>query len=324
MILSQFGGSTPSFNPFGPGGINFGRPGGTAGTGQVNTYYEIPLDENIKRINDPSLSESSLSIEKRLEVYHSDIESDLKGYILADGELRDLKRSDNSLRFVKILDQKPETEEPQEPIKHVGIEMLLDAVRMNTDEKHPYEDVNPPTIHPTRRHTMSQVYINRGTGVTPFMGVEKEGDHRSTFDKARLNTPPDGNPRSYPYKTQKEIDNYLKNPEDVNFEGLYGEALAFDHPQDPENEEDGYKGMYDIIRNLLKKTKGKGNTEEALAHWRDETEKSQMAGPGKPRNMFDYFGDEGNEFNTIRGVGDKFPFSPEKSVGLPNWSFSKS
>jgi len=323
-ILAQFGGSSPSYNAFGPGGINFGEPGGFGG-GQVNKYYETPLDESMKRLDDPSLADPSLSIEKRLEVFHSDIESDLTGYALQNGEVKELRKSDNSLRFIKLLDSnkgsQPE-EAPQKP--DISFEMMLEAVRMNTQEKHPYEDANPPLILPTRRHMMSQTYINRGTGVTPFFGIENEGAHRSPFDKARFNTPPDGNPRSYPYRDQKEIDNYLKNPEDINFEGLYGETLSFDHPQDSNNPENAYQGMHDVIKNMLKKTRNKGNTEAALDEWRKQMTGQPLVGPGKARNMFDYFGDPSNEFNTIRGTGDKFPSSPEKAVGMPNLGFSKS
>ena len=139
-IIAQFGGGTPTWNTTAPGGLGFGSGQGLPGS--QSTYYEYPLDSNIKRLNDPSLSDPSLSIEKRLEIYHTDIENDLRNTMTMDMELAELKQSDVRLRKEKIYTDAGNPEPPKEPesVNYVSFETLLDAARTNSDEKHPYED----------------------------------------------------------------------------------------------------------------------------------------------------------------------------------------
>lgn len=322
--MAQFGGGGPAFNLSSPGGLNFGSP--AAVSNNTTTYYEIPLDANIKRLNDPTLNDPELSIEKRLEIFHNDLENDFKNSTLINNELNDLHRSDVQLRKTKILTEigknQHSTEEPKEK-KYVAFEALLEQARTNDNSKHPFEDVNPPLEQPTRVHWAQTLYTNRGTGTTVFNPTTE--NERSPFNKARYTSPPDGNPRSYPYRDQHEIDEYLKNPEDVNFEHLYGETLTFNYPQDPETEnKTGYKGIYEIFKKFLKKMKSKSMThEQALAEWSKEIQNNMMHGPGGPGRRLDlYLGDTRDQFQEVMGVADKYPSSPISSVGGANvpWS----
>jgi hypothetical protein len=326
-ILSQVGGGTPTHNAFAPGSVNFAKPGGMGSSG-INAYYEVPLDENLHRMNDVSLKDESLSFEKRLEVFHDDIENDIKAYILQDGDKRKLDNSDDNLRYVKLVTNPPDLspkDKHKTPQYHMNFEALLNSARRNTEDKHPYEDDNPPTIKPSRIHT-SQIYINRTLGKSPFIGIENDGVEQHPYDKAKQSLPPDGTPRSYPYRDQKEIDEYLQNPKDINFGALYGESLAFDYPQDIESSASGgTKGEVDTIKKLMLKLRGQGNSESALNAWRNQMKSSLLSGgTGKSRRMDEYFGDTRGAFQEVMGVADKFPASPEKSIGMMNWGFSSS
>lgn len=318
-IFSQYGGGGPSYNPFSPGGISYGKPGGF-GNSQINQYYETPLDESIIRLNDVSLQDDTLSVEKRLEIYHDSIEQDIKGYLLKEDDLSGLNKSDRQLLFTKNITH-PVTNTKSETKKmDYALEFLLETARTNSSDRHPFEDVSPPQIKPSRRHTMSQIYINRGTGATPFLGFDTQ---RSPYDVAKYTSPPDGNPRSYPYRDQNEIDAYLRNPQDIDFMSLYGETLAFDHPQDPESKDSGYK-VDDIVKKIIEKV-SKNGTEQALDLKRKLEELLRLPnGPGKARRMDDFFGDTRDQLQEVMGMADKYPASPNMSVGLGILPFGKA
>jgi hypothetical protein len=321
-IFAQVGGGTPAYNPFAPGSVNFAKPGGY-GSGGINAYHEVPLDESLHRMNDASLKDDTLSVEKRLEIYHDDIENDTKAYALKESEREELKKSDANLRYVKLITDPPKDTKLKKYLE-VGFEKLLDKARTNSDEKHPYEDVNPPTIKPSRVHT-SQIYLNRTIGKSPFKGTEEDGAWRHPFDAIRQTLPPDGTPRSYPYRDQREIDEYLASPKDINFSELYGESLAFDHPQDTEDPNStGMSGVTEVVKDITQKSKGQSNTETALEDWRENLKSTLFGGPGKARKMDEYFGDTRERFQEVMGVADKYPATPEKSVGMINWGFSSS
>jgi hypothetical protein len=317
-IFAQYGGAGPSYNTQGPGGVNFGRPGGFGNT-QVNQYYETPLDEVIQRVNDPSLYDSTDNLEKRHEIYHTRTEENIKGYNLDSRELSDLKKSDNKLRYVKVVSNPPaDVVEAEDKDVHKTLEQLLDYSRRNSDEKHPYEDSVPDTIKPTRRH--AQVYTNRGTGTTVFK-PQTEND-RHPADVLRYNMLPDGQARKFlglqgdnKGSTGKGVDNYLQNPKDYNFMNLYGDnGMAFDYPQDQENPKKTGYNSNNIIKQLIADY-ANSSGEQALRMKKELEDMLRLpAGPGKERRLNDFLGDgirnRDETVPEIMGVADKYP-SPE-------------
>ena len=68
----------------------------------------------------------------------------------------------------------------------------------------------------------------------PTDGYEEDDAERSPFDILKFTTPMDGSKRFHGYKDGKEVMDWINHPYDEDFGGLYGETLAFDHPQDVE------------------------------------------------------------------------------------------
>lgn len=323
VIISQYGGGYLSYKPFAPGGLAFGRPGGMGASG-INRYYEVPLDSNLKRIHDPSYSDDTINIEKRLEVFHDDIENDLKGYVLKDDDFEDLKKSDLKLRYEKILSTPAKKPTKEEKFLEVCFEVLLQAARTNDNTKHPFEDANPPTIKPTRRHTVSQIYINRGLGISPFLGTDFEGEKRSPYDKARMSTPPDGNPRFFGHDTGVEVAEFLETSPDVDFQGLYGESLAFNFPPDKETPAKYGDQIPQLIEKLMQKANQLGSEAGMELKRKIQTLLRLPAGIGKDFRVDQNFGDTRDQFQEVQGVADAFPATPTSAAGLGYLGISKS
>ena len=328
-IMAQFGGGNPAFNPTAPGGLGFGRGPGSMGAGQINRYYETPLDANFKRVFDASYTDDKVNIEKRLEIFHGDIENDLKNCVLKDGQINELDKSDKKLRYEKLMTPDKKAEVVQEKV----LEVCLDAARTNDDSKHPFEDELPPTIKPSRRHTFS-IRTDRMLGTSPFLGYEEDEDDedRSPFDVAKFTTPMDGSKRYYPFKEGKEVSEFLDKPFDVDFGGLYGESLAFDHPQDKEQPSQTTDiAPHEIAKIINQQQKNKVNNkkknhggESGLEEKRRQDLMRLPDGPGKTMRMDLFLGDTRDEFQEVMGVADKFSNSPAGSAGLGNIGFSSA
>ena len=333
-VLAQFGGGNLGFNPTAPGGLGFGKGPGAMGAGQINRYYETPLDNNFHRKFDPSYSDDKINLEKRLEIFHSDIENDKKGVALTDKQRTELDKSDKKLRFEKKVSELPEKDRTPEKVLEVCFEVLLSAARTNDDsEKHPFEDHNPPTIRPSRRHSLSQkqtlaIITDRMLGTSPFLGYEEDDDQRSPFDILKFTTPPDGSKRFHEYKDGKGVMDWINAPYDEDFNGLYGETLAFDHPQDKEQP---YKTVdistHEIakeVENQESKNKKKPGGEKGLEDKRLEDLMRLPDGPGKTMRLDLFLGDTRDAFTETMGVADKYHGSAPGAVGLGNIGFSNA
>lgn len=311
--MAQFGGGTTPISNFNPGGFGFGGGSPTGGGRDTNKYYEVSMDSSLKRLNDKSLCD--YSVEEKLEALHTYLHDDLKGSFLTAKEKKLLGEDDKKIRRAKIITEigkkKPEELTEKEKI-YVCFEKLLDAVRTNIDTPHPLEK-SPNPDKPTRKHIMSQSYTSRARGTSVF-NPTNEVD-RSEFTNLQFTLPPDGQPRSYPYRNQAEIDQYLKNPEDIDFEGRYGETLAFDHPQEPDkpNPKNNYKKIYDLIKKLMKKRNESG-AEAGLEGWRNGI----LGGAGRAIHLDEYLGDTRGARQEVMGLADAYPSTPVGALGLSN------
>ena len=333
-ILSQFGGGNIAFNPTAPGGVGFGRGPGAMGAGQINRYYETPLDANFHRKFDPSYFDDKINIEKRLEIFHSDLENDVKGTKLEKGERTDLDKSDKKLRYERIVTpEKKEKEDVPEEVIEVCFEALLNVARMNDDSKHPFEDENPPQVKPSRRHTMSNkkiaIITDRMLGTSPFYGYEEDDAERSPFDILKFTTPMDGSKRFHGYKDGKEVMDWINHPYDEDFGGLYGETLAFDHPQDVEQPDktvdiSDHEVAKEINQNQKEQKKKLPSGETGLEQKRLEELMRLPNGPGKTMRMDLFLGDTRDEFTETMGVADKYKGSAPGSAGLGYIGFSNA
>jgi hypothetical protein len=314
-VFAQYGGGMPGYDQNAPGGLQLGQqPGGFGGGRQVNQYYETPLDESMKRLNDPSMHDSTDNIEARHSVYHRNYEEDMKGYLLDMDELTDLDEEDVRVRFEKIMSNPPQEKNESYQKEYKPIEELLDALRDN-DDSHPNEDQVVVSESEKELIRLAQMYTNRGTGGTVFRPIFK--NDRAPYD-LRYKTQFDGNARKYDGlhgdhtgTTGKEVERYLNNPKDHNFHGLHGETLTFDWPQ--EREDPSKKGYTtnQFIQKILNEAKAKGSDDYEEAKRVLQPLLRLPDGPGKIRALSDFLGDgikdDPNLPAETMGVADKYP-----------------